>query len=274
MYQDRIQKNGNVCRCGLGFPEPPSEDDIDGEAETQCGSANERLLFRLGQVNWNEFGKDGAELSGLLEAVRAETSRAVPPSPPPTITERLAVSKKALAERHAIVVQQTAKVANIQKAEESLRSLKDELAALDVKLIGAELAVDLAEAALRGRDPLEGDGDDDGDDVEDLGAIDVEMQGLLGEQARIASRVAACKLQSAARAGWVRVPGKRQRVKQPLDGGAAGAGPLAAAGAAAAAALLGANVGGQVVNALGFLAPGGAGAPPGVGGAVGTGSQG
>ena len=169
MYQDRIQKNGNVCRCGLGFPEPPSEDDFDGEAETQCGSANERLLFRLGQVHWNEFGKDGAELSGLLEAVRAEASRAVPPSPPPTITERLAVSKKALAERHAIVVQQTAKVANIQKAEASLRSLKDELAALDVKLIGAELAVDLAEAALRGRDPLEGDGDDDGDDVEDLG---------------------------------------------------------------------------------------------------------
>ena len=51
MYEDRIQNNGNVCRCGPCFPDPLSEDDFDDEADTQGVSANARLLFRLGQVN-------------------------------------------------------------------------------------------------------------------------------------------------------------------------------------------------------------------------------
>ena len=56
MYDERIQKNGNVCHCGLCFPDPATEDGFDDEADTLGVSANARLLFRLGQVSWNEFG--------------------------------------------------------------------------------------------------------------------------------------------------------------------------------------------------------------------------
>ena len=148
MYEDRAQKAGHVCRCGQPFEETASE---SGGSQCKTATANDKLLVRLSQINFEGFGDDGKELARLLDAARAElASAAAPPlAPPPTLNERLASTRKALQHRQLLLNQQAAKANRILKAEEALAQLRTELAELEAHITEATRLFDLLEAELR-----------------------------------------------------------------------------------------------------------------------------
>ena len=237
MYEDRANKAGNICRCGQSFEESSSE---SGDSLGKVATANNRLLSRLGQINFEGFGDDGKELARLVEAARAELASAAvpPPAPPPTLNERLATSRKALQHRQQLLNQQDAKATRILKAEEALAQLRNELAELDVQITEATRLFDLAESELRYSQRAAEPADIDLADQDDASEEDSEMRDLNEELVMLHKRVAARKLVVARKGnGALRASGKTGKPKEAgninselvLQGaGAPGAAPGAA----------------------------------------------
>jgi hypothetical protein len=262
MYEDRARKAGHVCRCGQSLEDGSSE---SADSQGRIATANDKLLARLGQINFEGFGDDGKELARLLEAAREESSSAtaLPPAPPPTFNERLAKSRKAQQHRTQLLTQQAAKEARILKAEEGLAQLRTELLELVAQVTEATRLFDLAESELRHSpqpaEPTDFDLDgqvDDSDEDDEM----VQCRDFEEKAAAIRKKSAAKKLERKGN-GVLKASGKTGKAKDTTPLG------TAALAAAASAAQLGTQIAGKVNAELVLQGAGAPGAAPGAAGA-------